>query len=156
MSRWRKKGQSFKTRLRNPDYVAQKLFFFCFSQFWRNQPICPYAVSSPETSKRTQSTSKKSPKRYSLLSKYFTLPSSKTMKLLLGKIKISPGINPVIFAKIKETIRPIMDRLVRPTFEEMSLTPHIFYNMHEDYLEEFASNQDNNFADPVLVLWWRV
>lgn len=47
---------------------------------------------------------KKSPKAYSLLYKYFTLPSSKAMKRLLSQIKLYPGINPILFEKFKKKL----------------------------------------------------
>lgn len=96
---------------------------------------------------------KKSPKSYKLLSKYFTLPSSKAMKRLLSRIKLSPGINDVIFDKIKKTMagKDASDRLCSLIFDEMSLTPQIFYNAQKDSLEGFANNKSASFADHVLV-----
>lgn len=96
---------------------------------------------------------KKSPKCYRLLSNYFTLPSAKAMKCLLSEIKVSPGINPIIFERIKSTLqhKDTSDRLCSLIFDEMSITPQINYNVHKDQLEGFASNQENKFSDHVLV-----
>ncbi|CAH0726212.1 unnamed protein product, partial [Brenthis ino] len=96
---------------------------------------------------------KKSPKCYRLLCKYFALPSSKSMKRLLGQIKLTPGINKIIFKKIKETVREkeVSDRLCTLIFDEMSITPQIMYNAQKDTLEGFASNKESAFADHVLV-----
>lgn len=96
---------------------------------------------------------KKSPKCYGLLNKYFTWPSSKTMKRLLSNIKITPGINKIILEKLKKTILqlPVTDRLSSLIFDEMSLTPQIFYDAHKDKFDGFATNQNNKFADHVLV-----
>lgn len=96
---------------------------------------------------------KKSPKAYSLLYKYFTLPSSKAMKRLLSQIKLYPGINPILFEKIKKTVleKDTPDRLCSLIFDEMSLTPQIFYNNQKDAFEGFATSQGTKFADHALV-----
>ncbi|RVE41218.1 hypothetical protein evm_014131, partial [Chilo suppressalis] len=96
---------------------------------------------------------KKSPKCYRLLSSYFTLPSSKTMKQLLNQIKIGPGINPIIFQKLKNTLegKDEADRLCSVIFDEMSLTPFVSYNARKDSFEGFATNKDNLFSNHVLV-----
>lgn len=96
---------------------------------------------------------KKSPKAYSLLYKYFTLPSSKAMKRLLSQIKLYPGINPILFQKIKKTVleKDASDRLCSLMFDEMSLSPQIFYNKQKDTFEGFANSGDVRFADHALV-----
>lgn len=75
------------------------------------------------------------------------------MKRLLSRIKLSPGINDVIFDKIKKTMagKDASDRLCSLIFDEMSLTPQIFYNAQKDSLEGFANNKSASFADHVLV-----
>ncbi|XP_052740676.1 transposable element P transposase isoform X2 [Bicyclus anynana] len=96
---------------------------------------------------------KKSPKGYSLLYKYFTLPSSKAMKRLLSSIKLCPGINPILLKKIKETVleKEIPDRLCSLIFDEMSLTPQIFFDKAKDKIEGFATSKSTKFADHALV-----
>lgn len=96
---------------------------------------------------------KKSPKCYALLHKYFTLPSVKAMKRLLSKIKLCPGINPIIFEKIKNTVaqKDTRDKLCSLAFDEMSVTPQINYDVNKDTLEGFASNNENQFANHALV-----
>ncbi|RVE40807.1 hypothetical protein evm_014543 [Chilo suppressalis] len=96
---------------------------------------------------------KKSPKCYRMLSKYFTLPSSRAMTRLLSNIKIGEGINKLIFDKIKHGLRDqdVSQRLCTLIFDEMSLTPQIFYNAAGDNLSGFAHNQKSAFTDHVLV-----
>ncbi|XP_072947212.1 uncharacterized protein [Epargyreus clarus] len=96
---------------------------------------------------------KKSPKSYSLLCKYFTLPSSKAMKKLLSDVKLCPGINAIIFNKIKKNVKcmDISDRTCSLSFDEMSLNPQISYNKQKDSLEGFTTNENKNIADHVLV-----
>lgn len=48
---------------------------------------------------------KKSPRCYPLLAKYFTLPSAKSLKRLLTKIEVKPGLNKCIFMKMKNTVK---------------------------------------------------
>ncbi|CAH2083306.1 unnamed protein product [Euphydryas editha] len=96
---------------------------------------------------------KKSPKCYRLLYKYFALPSSNAMKRLLSQVKLAPGINKLIFAKINKTLlnKAVSDRLCSLIFDEMSITPQIFYSPQKDQLEGFTSNDKEIFADHALV-----
>lgn len=96
---------------------------------------------------------KKSPKCYRLLYKYFALPSCKAMKRLLSQIKLAPGINNIIFEKINKTLlkKQIPDRLCSLIFDEMSITPQIFYSAQKDKLEGYTSDSKEVFADHVLV-----
>lgn len=90
---------------------------------------------------------KKSPKCYTLLSKYFKLPSARCLKNLLSDVKIAPGINPVIFEKIKETVGGINedDRLCTLIFDEMSVSPHIQYNSSTDEFKGFSDSDTKEF-----------
>lgn len=75
------------------------------------------------------------------------------MKRLLSEIKVYPGINPLIFERIKCNLshQVTSDRFCSLVFDEMSITPQINYNNHKDQLEGFAMNKDNKFTDHVLV-----
>ncbi|CAH2086827.1 unnamed protein product [Euphydryas editha] len=165
ISRLRKKGQSFQTRLRNAEMLSKTV---SFQNVTRNMTKSAqlFVQMQMQTLKKPKgrrfsneekvlslSLYKKSPKCYALLNKYFTLPSAKTMKRLLYKIKISPGINTVIFQKIRKTMsgKPLSDRLCSLMFDEMSLTPHLQYDSHNDLLEGFATNNGKLFANHVLV-----
>lgn len=99
---------------------------------------------------------KKSPKAYSLMSKYFTLPSRKVLKTLLAQVKMQPGINPIIFNELKTTISKMQpqDRLCTLIFDEMSIYPQIFYNPYTDDLvgfENFGKEKTKHFANHALV-----
>jgi hypothetical protein len=75
------------------------------------------------------------------------------MKHLLTQIKIVPGINPLLFKKMKFTLQgeDLSNRLCSLIFDEMSITPHISYNAHKDAFEGFANNRDNLFTNHVLL-----
>lgn len=96
---------------------------------------------------------KRSPKAYSLFSNYFTLPSAKTLKRLLSGIHISPGINHVVFKKIKTITNKmsINDRLCSLIFDEMYITPQIHYDGAKDALKGFSNHGKKNIADHALV-----
>lgn len=99
---------------------------------------------------------KKSPKAYKLMCKHFTLPSRKVLKSLLAQIKLSPGINPLIFEELKETVSNmvVQDRLCTLIFDEMSITPQLHYNIYTDDLvgfENYGKEKTANFANHVLV-----
>lgn len=164
--RLRKRGQSFKERLANATKLSDNVAFNQIfqqmtkpAQLFMNMQL--RAKKKPkgrrfsiEEKILSLSLSKKSPKAYGHLYKYFTLPSSKSMKRLLGQIKIAPGINNIIFEKIKKTMntKEVPDRLCSLIFDEMSINPQIFYAAHKDQLEGFTSgNSKNVFADHVLV-----
>lgn len=99
---------------------------------------------------------KKSPKAYNLMCKHFTLPSKKVLKALLSKIKIHPGINPLIFEELKVTVSKMLpqDRLCTLLFDEMSITPQIHYNPYTDDLvgfENFGTSTSEKFSNHALV-----
>lgn len=160
-----RKNQTFKASLANAQKLTNSLAFQQVvsrmskpSQLFVNMQI--QASKRPKGRRFTieekvlaLSLYKKSPKCYALLHKYFTLPSAKAMKRLLGKIKLHPGINPIIFEKIKNSIaeKDTTDKLCSLAFDEMSLTTQINYNAQKDTLEGFASNNESKFADHALV-----
>lgn len=99
---------------------------------------------------------KKSPKAYNLMCKYFTLPSKKVLKSMLAQVKLSPGINEIIFKELKATVSKMLeqDRLCTLIFDEMSVSPHVHYNVYTDDLvgfENYGNFKTPNFANHVLV-----
>lgn len=99
---------------------------------------------------------KKSPKSYKLLSRLLTLPSRKSLKQLMSKIKLHAGINDVIFAELKKTVStmPVENRLVTLIFDEMTITPYLQFNTYVDEIEGFADNgvdKSNKISDHALV-----
>lgn len=99
---------------------------------------------------------KKSPKSYKLISKLLTLPSRKSLKQLMSRIKLHAGINETIFDELKNTVTkmPLQNRLVTLIFDEMSLTPNLQYNANDDDIEGFEDNgteKSTKLADHALV-----
>ncbi|CAG4972030.1 unnamed protein product [Colias eurytheme] len=163
--RLRKKGESFKARLKSAEDYSNNTLFKHFANNFKKPArlflsMQLQAAKNPKGRRFTTeekilalSLYKKSPKSYSLLNKYFTLPSAKSMKRLLGSIKINAGINPIVFEKIKKTLseKNENDRLCSLMFDEMSLTPQVNYNCQKDSFEGFAFNKLGHFADHALV-----
>lgn len=75
------------------------------------------------------------------------------MKRLLGQIKLTTGVNPIFFEKIKKTMaeRDVPDRLCSLIFDEVSLTANITYNAQTDEMQGFANNKPDRFANHALV-----
>lgn len=160
-----KRNGSFISRLNNAQKVSESVAFQQAlnkmskpSQLFLNMQL--QNVKKPKGRRFTTpekilclSIYKKSPKCYEFLQRTFTLPSAKAMKRLLSKIKLCPGINPVIFEKIKKTVaeKCKADKLCSLSFDEMSISPQINYNNQKDIFEGFALNDDHQFADHALV-----
>lgn len=102
---------------------------------------------------------KRSPKCYKHLTKCFTLPSARSLKKMLAKIKIEAGINSVVFKKIKDSVVSMSedDKLCVLIFDEMYITPNIQYNASSDKLKGFTTNYENKckIADHVLTFMIR-
>ncbi|CAG4951436.1 unnamed protein product [Parnassius apollo] len=79
---------------------------------------------------------KRSPKCYSLMSKYFILPLAKSLKQLLAKVELGADTQ---------------DKLCTVIFDEMSITPEINYDSSKDELKGFASHGKNLIANHALV-----
>ncbi|CAG9783931.1 unnamed protein product [Diatraea saccharalis] len=165
LCRLRKKTQSLKQRLVNAEKISNDVYFQHVIANMK-KPAQIFIQMQKQAKKDAKgrrfsteekilclSLFKKSAKCYRLLSKYFTLPSSRTMKRVLSKIKISEGINKIIFEKIKHSMndQEVPDRLCTLIFDEMSITPQVFYDSSADKFSGFASNQDTAFADHALV-----
>ncbi|XP_060807395.1 uncharacterized protein LOC106135789 [Amyelois transitella] len=165
ISRLRKKTTTFKARLANAEKLAENTAFQQVAEKMSStsQLFMHMQLQNVKKSKGRRFTIeekvlclslfKKSPKCYKLLHKYFTLPSIKAMQRLISQIKVCPGINPIIFKKLKATVLdiPVNDRLCSLIFDEMSLTPQVSYDAHKDSLEGFSTNKTTEFADHALV-----
>lgn len=166
INRLRKRGGTFKERLANATNLSKNVAFKAVLQ-QMTKPAQIFMNMQLQAKKKSKgrrftveekilslSLFKKSPKAYAHFYKYFTLPSTKAMKRLLSQIRLTPGINKIIFEKIKNTMdtKDIPDRLCSLIFDEMSINPQIFYAAHKDQIEGFTcSNLKNVFADHVLV-----
>lgn len=164
--RLRKKGRSFKARLENAGKIANERAFLKMTDKMTLSAKIFTSMQFRETQKKprgrrfhmeekilSMSLFKRSPKCYSLLSKCFTLPSTKTLKNLLGKIKIGPGINKLVFERMKKTVGDISseDRLCTLIFDEMSLSPQLHYDSIQDKIRGFTTNGQNKISDHALV-----
>lgn len=100
---------------------------------------------------------KKSPKSYSLLSKCFALPAVRTLRKLLGKIKISPDINKPVFQNMKINVSKMShdERLCTLIFDEMHINPQIHFDAQNDTLKGLDSFGNKKIADHVLTFMVR-
>lgn len=91
---------------------------------------------------------------YTLLYKKFVLPPSKTLKKLLIRVIIRPGIHKGIFEKLKRTVSEmsIKSRLCTLMFNVIKIKPKMHYNAHTDDLQGYVTcGTDNKLADRVIV-----
>ncbi|XP_052740311.1 uncharacterized protein LOC128198019 isoform X2 [Bicyclus anynana] len=155
----------FKARLAGAEKIGRNNFFRILTQNMTGAAKIFTGMQYKQTPKKPNgrrftlkekvlslSIYKRSPKNYNLLSKFFTLPSPRTLKSLLTQLKLEEGLNKTVFLKIKETVKELSpeDRLVTLMFDEMAIMPHIEYNVSKDKLQGFAFNS-KTFADHVLV-----
>lgn len=166
VNRLQRNQESFKTRLENAKRISQDIAFKKVTHTMTNPAKIFTAMQSRLTKFKakgrrftleekilTLSLYKKSPKGFNLLSKYFTLPSPKPLKRLLAEIKLQPGINKLVFTKIKNTVMnlDLKERLCSLIFDEMSLTPQIHFDAAKDELKGLTSHGKLGFANHVLV-----
>ncbi|XP_026675569.1 uncharacterized protein LOC113465246, partial [Ceratina calcarata] len=88
---------------------------------------------------------------YRLLSAWFKLPSSRPIGRLLHKIPVSPGINNVTIENVRDAVKHLRSnhKFCFLMFDEMSLTPNIEYNVHNDKIE--GVSEDGGIIDHALV-----
>lgn len=104
---------------------------------------------------------KQSPKAYNYLSTIFSLPSPKTLNLLLQDIPFYPGLNRHIIENLRNQSQKLseIDRNCVLLFDEMALNVGLKYNLKKDYIfgfQDFGSdNRSPDFADHVLVFMIR-
>ncbi|CAH2105412.1 unnamed protein product [Euphydryas editha] len=73
---------------------------------------------------------KQSQKAYKLMKTMFVLPSIRSLQKLLSGFTLKPGLNPEIMANLETTVKKMSKekRLVNLIFDEISLSPGLFYN----------------------------
>lgn len=111
--RLKKRGLSFKARLENFRKIAENKAFEMVTKDMTKVGKLYTKMQQTQSSKKPKGRRftteqnilalryyKRSPKLYPLLSKDFVLPSKKSLKMLLSKIRITTGINKVIFKKL--------------------------------------------------------
>ena len=107
-----------------------------------------------------------SPKTYRLLRTVFTLPSISTLKLLMRRVQIYPGINqPILDAlKLKLANSPPLHKVVTLALDEMAIKEALSYDASQDAVEGFTmeltrgntlANHANVFMLRGLVEKWK-
>ncbi|CAK1579730.1 unnamed protein product [Parnassius mnemosyne] len=161
-----KQGKGIKSPLKNAEKLFNKSDFRKFvkdmkpaAKLFANMQY--YQAQKKPTGRRFKieekilslSLFKRSPKCYALMSIYFILPSTKSLKQLLAKIELGAAINEMVFKKLRKTINNFdtQDKLCTVIFDEMSITPQIQYDSSKDELKGFASHGKNQIANHALV-----
>jgi len=104
---------------------------------------------------------KQSGSSYKLLSKLFVLPSAKTLKCLLQRISLQPGINKFIFEHLQQHVAQIKnekDKLCVLMWDEMSLEANLHFDQLNDKIigfEDWGHRRTSLIADHVLVFMAR-
>jgi hypothetical protein len=153
--------RSLRGRLRNAEKVAtcscfntlidsvnETTYNFILQQEVRTQKQNPYARRFTLNDKLLAlSLYKTSPKGYRLLSSIFSLPSRRTLSILLNRIPYGPGINTKIWESLKATVTNIKvanDRLCAAVFDEVSIRPLLSYNKRTHCIEGVEDYGRNN------------
>lgn len=91
---------------------------------------------------------------YRFLSKWFHLPSKRTLSRLLQKIPVGAGVNDFLFDNLKESVKTLKEKekLCMLTFDEISLLPHVDYDKHNDML---VGVENGRIVDHALVFMLR-
>lgn len=162
---FQKREDNFRTRLANAEKITDES---AFKRIAKNMTLpakiftnMQFRTTSKKPSGRrflleekvlSLTLYKRSPKCYSMLSRYFSLPAPKTLKRLLSEIKLGPGINTIVMEKLKKTVSELTmeDRLCTLIFDEMSITPQLHYDAAKDQLKGFTSH-GHKLADHALV-----
>ncbi|XP_024874994.1 uncharacterized protein LOC112456393 isoform X2 [Temnothorax curvispinosus] len=102
----------------------------------------------------------RSPKCYSLIQNLYNMPSSKTLKRLLQKVVLKPGLCKIIIRYLHEKAKKMhnKDKYCILMWDEIALTPHIQYDSKNDLItgfEDWGMRRTNKFADHVLVFMLR-
>ena len=79
---------------------------------------------------------------YRLLSRWFQLPSRRTMSRMLQMVPLESGINPCVISSLKKMAQKLKptDKLCSLIFDEMSLIPYVEYDEFSDKLVGFENS----------------
>lgn len=92
---------------------------------------------------------------YKLMSSIFDLPSTRTLHRLLNKINLKPGLNSTCFELFRTSnLSNLLDKYCLLMFDEMSIMPHLQYNVQKDVVEgfeDFGYRTTNKIANHVQV-----
>lgn len=88
------------------------------------------------------------------------MPSIKTLKRMLQKVMLKPGVCKIIIRYLRQTSKTMSnnEKLCVLMWDEMSLTPHIQYDPKNDVItgfEDWGMRRSNKFADHALVFMLR-
>lgn len=83
---------------------------------------------------------KQSPKAYRFLSQIFSLPSKQTLNIHVSHIRFRTGINDMLFLNIKKLVSNLnlYEKTAFITWDEMSLTTFLEYNLFLDEIDGFV------------------
>ncbi|CAH2062492.1 unnamed protein product, partial [Iphiclides podalirius] len=99
---------------------------------------------------------KQGPRCYKFLQRIFILPSATTLKKLVKKLNVQPGLNPQIFECIKNEVFswPDNKKYCSIIFDEMSLECGLTFNSYQDKINGFVhlTNRAPEFADHALCI----
>lgn len=103
---------------------------------------------------------KQSRRCYSLLRQLCNMLSPKTLKRMLQKISLKPGVNNIItkYLSDKANVMQEKEKYCVLLWDEMALTPHVQYDAVHDVIigfEDWGKKRTNKFADHVLVFMLR-
>lgn len=85
---------------------------------------------------------KQSPRAYRFVRKFLSLPAPQTLRKLLTRANIKPGINKKIFTQLKsktDSMQP-KEKLCILLFDEMCLKTNVSYNEKKDDISGFVTN----------------
>lgn len=122
---------TFKTVMKDFDKTTSS-FFLCQL---RNRGLKPKGRSfSIEDKIMALSLFKQSARGYRLLSRFFSLPSRKTIISLLSGIPFDTGINERIFTNLKKSVQRLKnrDKCCVLLLDEVSIAANLEYNQHVD------------------------
>ncbi|XP_063226617.1 uncharacterized protein LOC134533179 isoform X1 [Bacillus rossius redtenbacheri] len=147
------------------DYIANRVndvtYRFFLSQL-KSQKVIPKGRRFTLDDKLLAlALSKQSNKGYRLLSKYFALPSKRTLTKVLGNFHFDPGVNVHVMEQLKKAVARLTpkDRYCTLVFDELSLQPNIHYDENGDVIvgfQDFGNGERKPvFADHALVFMVR-
>lgn len=96
------------------------------------------------------------PTYYDYLGNYFSLPKSTTMKNLLGKLYVAPGIINSVMTMLEILMQELntQERLAIIAYQELLVKPHLDYDMENDRISGFSD--DGNFRSQELANYIQV
>lgn len=98
---------------------------------------------------------------YTFLQELFTLPSSRSLRLLLQKVPVHAGVNTVIFSHMfhqQMLLKDVKDKICLLMWDEISLQPHLQYDKINDKIvgfEDWGHKRTQRIADHALVFMLR-